>query len=159
MTQSCNGSFVRKAELAQVFRSDRFRHKQTFKSTKPVLLFSMSAFNKSGRSAKLDRLPLCGQSCRMLTQQTSHSPTSKIAGKLAAMQRDSSKADVQITQISRNPIRTFAALKLYVRHADKVDVCNCDEWGAGSPQKRKMMQHPDGTHFRWVRKSRNHFST
>lgn len=39
---------------------------------------------------------------------------------LAAVQPEFLKADVQITQICRNPIRTFAALLFYVSHADKV---------------------------------------
>ena len=58
----------------------------------------------------------------MLMQQKSRGLTNQIAGILAAMQRDFPKADVQITQIDRNPIRTFAALQYYVSHADKAAV-------------------------------------
>ncbi len=41
-------------------------HKQTFKSTKSVLLCTMSAFNGTGRSVKLCQLPVCGQGCNSL---------------------------------------------------------------------------------------------
>ena len=51
---------IRKAELPAVFLADRFRLKQTFKPTKPSLLYLMTAFAETGRSAKSVLVPLCG---------------------------------------------------------------------------------------------------
>ncbi|GAA6159670.1 hypothetical protein NBRC116589_18440 [Ruegeria sp. HU-ET01832] len=58
----------------------------------------------------------------MLMQKTSRALTNQIAKILAAMQRDFPKADVQITQIDRNPIRTLATLQFYVSHADTPEI-------------------------------------
>ena len=44
------------------------------------------------------------------------------AGLLAAAQQDLPKAEVQITQIGRNPIRTFAEIFFCVSHADEAEL-------------------------------------
>ena len=54
----------------------------------------------------------------MRTQRKSPLLLDGVTGLLAAAQQDLPKADVQITQIGRDPIRTFAALLFYVSHAD-----------------------------------------
>ena len=55
----------------------------------------------------------------MPVQRKSPRLLDRVTDLLAAAQQDLPKADVQITQIGLNPIRTFAALLFYVSHADK----------------------------------------
>ena len=65
---------------------------------------------------------LCGQTSPMLMQRHPPCLLDRVTDLTAAAQHDFPKPDFQIVQMSRNPIRAFAALPFYVSHADEADI-------------------------------------